>query len=90
VREGPILPPAPADEPAGPSALLAARKKKNNNNNIIDLTRSEKVKRKRELKHISNKKQSEKRRSEKEVERERLKSLSPGEKEKIAKNIIKN
>jgi hypothetical protein len=55
------------DEPAGPPAQRAAKVKKNV---IIDLTNSEKAKRKRESKACSNKRQAEKRRQEKERESE--------------------
>jgi hypothetical protein len=48
------------------------------------------VRRKRESKACSNKRQAEKRRREKEVEKERLKSLSPEEKKRMARNIIDN
>jgi hypothetical protein len=79
-----LQPPEEPVQPAGPPALPAARKKKI----IIDLTESERIKRKKESKTRSNKIQGEKRRREREAERERNKSLSPGEKIKLAKGVV--
>jgi hypothetical protein len=79
------------DERAGSPALPAASDRKmKKKKEVIDLTLSEKRKRKRESKATSNKLQSEKRKIMNEQEKERLKSLSPGEKEKIARGVIKN
>jgi hypothetical protein len=84
-----VQPPEEPIEPAGPPALPAARKlKKKNIINVADLTETGMVRRKKEMKSLSNKRQAEKRREEKERERERLKSLSPGEKEKLARGVM--
>jgi hypothetical protein len=70
-----------------PDDLTGPERKKKKKREVIDLTNSEKIKRKKEMKSASNGKQSEKRRVEKERERERLKSLSPGEKRKLAEGV---
>jgi hypothetical protein len=52
---------------------------------VIDLTTSEKIKRKRDLKAASNRKQSEKGKMEREREREANTSQTPGEKKELAR-----
>jgi hypothetical protein len=77
----------PPEEPVRPDELTRLEKKKKKKE-IIDLTETAKVRRKREQKAASNKKQSEKRRVLRKAERERNKYLSPGEKEKLARGVI--
>jgi hypothetical protein len=80
----------PLEEPVQAAVPVVSSRPAKRKTNYIDLTDSEKIKRKKESKSRSNKKQIIKRRREREEEKERLKSLSPEEKKQMAKNIINN
>jgi hypothetical protein len=54
----------------------------------VDLIEMRRVRKRKDLKSLSNKRQAEKRRREKEEDKERLKSLSPQEKEKLVRGVI--
>jgi hypothetical protein len=75
----------PPEEPFEPVASSRPAKRKNE---IVDLTETGKAKRKRQLKAISNRKQSEKRKNERERIKEANASLTPREKEELARGIM--
>jgi hypothetical protein len=78
----------PPEEPVQPAVPVASSRPAKRKKTFIDLMETEKKKRKKDLKAVSNRKQSEKRKRERERVKEENTSLTPRKKEELVRGVL--